>query len=148
MSAYYHVCFTVPDLQAAMRDLSSAAAVTWHDPRDGRIGDWDYRIVFSTGGPAFIELIEAAPGGPWGDTSRPRFHHLGFWTSDLVAGAERLATAGFPESFSGCPYGRQFAYHRLDSIGADIELVDMRQQAAFLQTWQPGGLFMPPIEEA
>ncbi|NBE99507.1 hypothetical protein GUY59_41140 [Nonomuraea sp. K271] len=50
-----------------MSDLS-AAAVTWRRPRDGRIGDCDYRIAFSADGPAFIELIQAAPGGPWDDT--------------------------------------------------------------------------------
>jgi hypothetical protein len=42
MSAHYHVCFTVPDLRAAMSDPPSAAAVTWRKPRDGRIGDWDF----------------------------------------------------------------------------------------------------------
>ncbi|MFG1694043.1 VOC family protein [Nonomuraea sp. NPDC049309] len=147
MAPYYHVCFAVPDLAAAMRDLSAAAGVTWREPRDGRIGEWDYRIVFSAEGPAFIELIEAAPGGPWGDTSTPRFHHLGFWTSDVTAGAERLAASGFPETFSGCPYGRLFAYHRLGSVGADVELVDQRQQASFLEMWQPGGPPMPVIDE-
>jgi hypothetical protein len=148
MSAPYHVCFIVPDLDAAMRDLSSVAALTWCEPADGRIGDWDYRIVFSDDGPPFIELIQAPPGGPWGDTSRPRFHHLGFWTSDLTASTQRLATSGFSESFSGCPYGRQFAYHHLESIGADIELVDLDLQPSFLETWNPGAPSMPAINEA
>lgn len=86
-------------------------------------------------------------GGPWGDTSRPRFHHLGFWTSDVEAGADRLSAAGFAETFSGCPYGRPFVYHDVASIGAQIELVDVGRQPAFLASWQPSGPAMESIEE-
>ncbi|MEV4163088.1 VOC family protein [Nonomuraea dietziae] len=147
MTNYYHICFTVPDLQAAMRDLASAAAITWREPAQGQIGEWNYHIVFSADGPAFIELIQAPTGGPWGDTTQPRFHHLGYWTSDLAAGTTRLTGSGFPETFSGCPYGRSFAYHHLDSIGAHIELVDLSRQPSFLETWQPDGTPMPGIIE-
>lgn len=147
MSDFYHVCFAVPDLEAAMRDLASAAGVRWSEPVADSIGEWDYRIVFTAGGAPFIELIEAAPGGPWGDTREPRFHHLGWWTSDLAAGAERLASSGHPQEFSGCPYGRAFVYHRLDSIGAHVELVDADRQPGFLDTWNPGGHPMPQIDE-
>ncbi|GAA0276640.1 hypothetical protein GCM10009527_086330 [Actinomadura nitritigenes] len=147
MTGFYHVCFAVPDLAAAMRDLTATTGLAWRDPADGRIGEWDYRIVFSAGGAPFVELIEAAPGGPWGDTSRPGFHHLGFWTSDLAAGTAALTAGGFAETFSGCPYGRAFAYHRVDSIGAHVELVDQGLQASFLDTWNPGGPPMPAIDE-
>ncbi|GAA2136178.1 VOC family protein [Actinomadura napierensis] len=146
MTGFYHVCFTVPDLDAAMRDLAAATGTGWREPVDGRIGEWDYRIVFSDG-PPFIELIQAPPGGPWGDTVRPGFHHLGYWTTDLAAGTARLAAGGLPETFSGCPYGRPFAYHRVDSIGAHVELVDRSVQASFLETWHPGGPSMPAIDE-
>ncbi|MGK5558397.1 VOC family protein, partial [Actinomadura kijaniata] len=138
MSGFYHVCFTVPELETAMHDLSAAAGVRWNEPAQASIGDWDYRIVFTTGEAPFIELIEAPPGGPWGDTSRPGFHHLGWWTTDLNSGSERLTEAGLPETFTGCPYGRPFAYHRVDSIGGHVELVDLTRQAAFLETWNLG----------
>lgn len=154
MSRFYHVCFAVPDLEAAMGDLTTAAGVRWSEPVAASIGEWDYRIVFTRGGepaaaaPPFIELIEAAPGGPWGDTSKPRFHHLGWWTSDIEAGTDRLTAAGFPQTFTGCPYGRPFAYHHLDSIGAHVELVDADRQPAFIDAWNPGGAPMPAIDEA
>lgn len=38
-----------------------------------------------------------------------------------------------PVDFSGRPYGRSFACHRMDSIGAGIELVDAARQAGFLE---------------
>ncbi|MCT7350824.1 VOC family protein [Streptomyces sp. 15-116A] len=147
MSGLYHVCFTVPDLEAAMRDLATAAAVTWHEPVRAAIGEWDYRIVFTQGGAPFIELIEAPPGGPWGDTRKPAFHHIGFWTSDIEAGSERLTAHGMREEFSGCPYGRPFAYHRVPGIGADIELVDISRQPSFIDAWNAGGPPMPAINE-
>ncbi|MFC5182974.1 VOC family protein [Actinomadura harenae] len=134
MNTYYHVCFTVPDLGAAMRDLSRVASLTWREPRARRIGDWDYRIVFSEG-PPYVELIEAAPGGPWGDTSKPGFHHFGFWSPDQEAESSRLEDEGFGVEFSGCPYGRPFAYHRVDSIGANVELIDVSARPGFLETW-------------
>ncbi|WP_432930714.1 VOC family protein [Microbispora sp. CA-135349] len=115
--------------------------------RAGAVGEWDYRIVFTAGGPPFIELIEAAPGGPWGDTAEPAFHHLGWWTSDVRAAGERLAAAGFPEEFSGCPFGRPFAYHRVTSIGGRVEVVALAQQPAFIDAWNPGGEPMPAINE-
>lgn len=148
MNAFYHVCFTTPDLETTMEDFVRAAAVSWQPPVQGRVADWDYRMAFTAGGPPFIELIETAPGGPWGDTGTPGFHHLGFWTSDLTAGGARLTGQGFPEVFSGCPHGRPFAYHRMDAIGGHIELVDLARQPSFLETWNPGGQPMPAIDES
>jgi catechol 2,3-dioxygenase-like lactoylglutathione lyase family enzyme len=147
VSDFYHVCFTVPDLDAAMRDLTAAAAVRWSEPQEGTLDGWPYRIVFTQGGAPFIELIETAPGGPWGDTSTPGFHHLGWWTSDIKAGTDRLTRNGFPQTFNGCPYGRPFAYHRLDSIGGHIELVAADRQPDFISTWSHDAEPMPAIKE-
>jgi hypothetical protein len=148
VSVFYHVCFTTPDLMATMEDLSRVAAVSWQPPVEGRLDGWDYRMVFTAGGPPYIELIETGPGGPWGDTRQPGFHHLGFWTSDLAAGGARLTGHGFTETFSGCPHGRAFAYHRVDAIAGHIELVDVARQPFFLNTWNPGGQTMPAIDES
>ncbi|MFF1921332.1 VOC family protein [Streptomyces sp. NPDC058221] len=69
MTAFYHVCFVVPDIEQAMQDFKRAAGVAWSDPVSDRLGEWDYRIVFTAGGPPFVELIEGPPGSPW-DASR------------------------------------------------------------------------------
>jgi len=44
-----------------------------------------------------------------------------------------------PTRLDACPYGSRFTYHRMDSIGSRIELVDVSKQAAFIDTWNPGG---------
>lgn len=146
VNSFYHLCFAVQDLDRATADLSRAVGVTWSPVRTGRLGDWDYRIVFSVEGPPFFEVIEGAAGSPWDASGGSRFDHLGYWAADVAADKVRLAERGAPVDFDSCPYGRSFTYHRLDSIGARIELVDIAQQESFLATWQPGGERMPPLE--
>ncbi|MEV3988728.1 VOC family protein [Streptomyces sp. NPDC049837] len=148
MTAFYHVYFAVPDLERAMVDFERSAGVGWGDPLSDRLGEWDFRIVFTTGGPPFIELIEGSPGSPWDASAGARFDHIGFWSTDVRQGSRRLAGAGLPVEFSGCPHGRPFVYHRVDSIGARVELVDVARQAPFLGRWRPGGEPMPAIDEA
>ncbi|MEK2479304.1 MULTISPECIES: VOC family protein [Streptomyces] len=147
MTGFYHVCFVVPDIEQAMRDFQRSAGVEWSAPVSDRMGEWDYRIAFSTGGPPFIELITGPTGSPWDASQGARFDHMGFWSSDVGQGSPRLEKEGMPVDFSGCPYGRPFAYHRMDSIGARIELVDVSRQTAFLDKWHPGGEAMPVIDE-
>ncbi|MGW9046550.1 VOC family protein [Streptomyces lydicus] len=147
MTGFYHVCFAVPDIERAMQDFQRSAGVEWSEPAPGKLGEWDYRIAFTRGGPPFIELIEGPAGSPWDASAGARFDHLGFWSSDVEQGSRRLESDGLPVDFSGCPHGRPFAYHRVDSIGARIELVDMSLQAGFLDRWHPDGKPMPFIDE-
>ncbi|MER7345841.1 VOC family protein [Streptomyces aurantiacus] len=147
MTGFYHVCFVVPDIERAMRDFRRSAGVEWSDPVSDRMGGWDYRIVFSRGGPPFIELITGPAGSPWDASQGARFDHIGFWSSDVGQASRRLEKEGMPVDFSGCPYGRPFAYHRVDSIGARVEFVDVSRQAAFLDGWHPGGEPMPALDE-
>ena len=142
MVPFYHVCFAVPDLERAMTELTAAAGIAWREIRDDRIGDWDFRIVFSAGDPPYLELISAGAGSPWDAVGGAHFHHLGFWTTSVTAASQRLTEQGFAAEFSGCPYGRSFAYHRLDGLGAQVEMVDAAQQPRFLD-----GLTMPAIDE-
>ncbi len=147
MTAFYHVCFAVPNIERAMEDFQRSAGVRWSAPLSDRLGEWDYRIVFSTEGPPFIELIEGPAGSPWDTSQGARFDHIGFWSSDVQQGSRRLEQQGMTLDFSGCPYGRPFAYHRMESIGARIELVDSGRQAGFLSRWNPDGAPMPAIDE-
>jgi len=146
VNSFYHLCFVVPDLDQASRDLSRTVGVSWSPVRTGRLGEWDYRIVFSTQGPPFFELVQGPAGSPWDATSGPRFDHLGYWTSDIGPEKQRLTERGAPVEFDACPYGSRFTYHRLDSVGTRIELVDISAQVAFLDTWNPGGPAMPALE--
>lgn len=145
MKPCYHLCFAVPDLDLATADLSRTVGTTWSSVREGRLGDWDFRIVFSREGPPFFEVIEGAPGSPWDASEGARFDHLGYWSDDLPTHKALLDEAGAPVDFDACPYGGRFTYHRLDSIGARIELVDVTNQQGFLESWNPGGAQMPSL---
>lgn len=146
-AAFYHVCFVAPDLDAAMADLADAVGCAWHEPWDDTLGEWAFRTTFSTGSPPYIELITGSAGSPWDAAPGARFDHLGYWTSSLRSGSQRLADLGFPEEFSGCPYGRPYTGHRLDSIGARIELFDVAAQHFFLDRVAPGSQPMPALDE-
>lgn len=145
MTDFYHLCFAVSDLETAMEDLTNAGGIDWNEPRAGTLGDWAYRIVFSRSQP-HIELIEGPAGSPWDTTDGAHFHHLGWWTHSLSSSARQLTEHGMPAGFDGCPYGRSFAYHRVDSIGANIEIVDAAARSAFLSTWNPSGGTMPALD--
>lgn len=135
MADFYHVCFAVPDIERAMGELTAATGADWGAPRTETMGEWEFRIVFSRGEAPFIELIEGPPGSPWDCGGEARFDHLGYWAADLGRESERLEAAGAPLDFSGCPYGRPFAYHRLDSVGARVEVVDAARRPAFASSW-------------
>lgn len=145
MNPCYHLCFAVPDLERTVADLTHTVGATWNPVREGRLGDWDFRIVFSREGPPFFEIIEGAPGSPWDASGGARFDHLGYWSDDVPTHSEQLQAAGAPLDFDACPYGRGFTYHRLDSIGGRIELVDIGAQQGFLKDWHPTGDAMPSL---
>ncbi|RSN06201.1 hypothetical protein DMC63_37210 [Streptomyces sp. WAC 05977] len=146
MNAFYHLCFVVRDIGLATDDLTRTLGVTWSPVRAGTLGDWDYEIVFSTGGPPFFEVIQGPAGSPWDATDGSRLDHIGYWSKDVTTDKQRLADRGAPIEFDSCPYGRSFTYHRLDSIGARIELVDLAVQPGFRETWAPDAAAMPSLE--
>jgi len=142
MTSFYHVCFAVDDIEAAMADLTAVAGTEWGQIRSDTLGEWSYHIVLSRDTP-HIELIQGSPGSPWAGDVGSHFHHLGWWTHSLIDTADRLNEAGLPTTFDGCPIGRRFAYHRMDSIGGHVEIVDVAARKAFQQTWNPDG---PPAD--
>lgn len=146
MSDFYHVCFAVQDIEQATEELSSVLGVAWSPIRQGSLGDWDYQIVFSTVGPPFFEIIQGPPGSPWDTAAGSHFHHLGYWSNDVVVDKQVLVERGAPLDFDSCPYGRSFTYHHLPSLGGRIELVDVAVQDGFRQTWSPHTAAMPPLD--
>jgi nuclear transport factor 2 (NTF2) superfamily protein len=146
VTGFYHVCFVVPALKTAMEELQRGLGVKWSTPSSGQLGEWEYEIVFSREGPPFFELIEGPPGSPWDATTGPRCDHIGYWSRDLSHDKEEFAERGLAVDFDASPFGRPFAYHRLDSVGIRVELVDESLQAGFLETWAPTSPAMAPLE--
>ncbi|WP_280336422.1 hypothetical protein [Nocardia wallacei] len=64
----------------------------------------------------------------------------------IDAASARLSAHGFAEEFSGCPIGRPFTGHRVDSIGARIEMFDIAAQPYFLDA-VGGTKAMPALDE-
>lgn len=145
-SAFYHLCFAVQDIEQASTDLTRVLGMAWGPVRAGQLGEWDYQIVFSAQGPPFFEVIQGSPGSPWDATSGSRMDHIGYWCNDISSDKQRLAERGAPVEFDSCPYGRSFSYHRIDSVGVRLELVDTAVQAGFLDMWSPGGAPMPALD--
>lgn len=131
---FYHICFAVPDLAKAMTELSEMLGVTFGQPFESQLGDWPYTLVFTDQAP-HIELICGGPGSPW-ETSRPVFHHLGWWTPDLAETIESWTEAGGAPYFDGRERGRRFAYIDAPNSGARLEAVDLGQRKGFLDRWK------------
>ncbi|MGI5211792.1 VOC family protein [Plantactinospora sp. CA-290183] len=145
MNVFYHLCFVVQDIHRATTELTRVLGVEWSPMREGQLAEWSYSIVFSAGGPPFFEVIQGPAGSPWDATAGSRFDHIGYWSRDIRIDKQLLQDRGAPVEFDSCPYGRSFAYHRLDSLGIRVELVDIAVQDSFLDTWLPGGSPMPPL---
>jgi hypothetical protein len=102
----WHVGFIVDRLEDAMDELTAALGLTWagiHEIR-GQVLDapggitfpLDTRVVFSLDLPLSIELIEPSPGTPNVRRGDSAFHHLGYWSDDLIAEEQRLAGLSMP----------------------------------------------------
>ncbi|MCP2256451.1 Glyoxalase/Bleomycin resistance protein/Dioxygenase superfamily protein [Streptoalloteichus tenebrarius] len=146
MSDFYHLGFVVQDIHRATDDLTRALGVEWSPIREGRLGEWAYSIVFSVQGPPFFEIIQGPEGSPWDATAGSRFDHIGYWSRDIHRDKGLLQERGAPVEFDSCPYGRSFSYHRLDSLGIRVELVDTAVRKSFVDTWCPDGPVMPSLD--
>ena len=102
----WHVGFIVDRLEDAMDELSAALGLRWADIHhvdgqplqgpDGQQYPLDTRVVFSLDPPLSIELIEPTPGTPNVRRGDSAFHHLGYWSDDLVAEEQRLDGLSMP----------------------------------------------------
>lgn len=146
MSAFYHVCFVVPDIERAMEDMTRTVGVEWSGILEDSLGEWDYRLAFSRTGPPYIELVQGPPGSPWDSSLGARCHHLGYWTKDVEESSRRLSEDGFEKEFSACPLGRPYTYQKVKSLGISLEMMDISRQERFLKTWNPGADPMPAFD--
>jgi hypothetical protein len=148
-SAIFHVGYVVEDLADAMAQLADTLGTRWVDhfvdvryrSDTGATVEAHLHTCYSLDGPAHIELIEAAPNTVWALDGRSTIHHIGLWSDDIPAEAERLARSGMPAVATGLgPSGESadgfFSFHD-NPIGGKVELVDVSKQQA-LYEWIRG----------
>jgi hypothetical protein len=101
----WHAGFIVDDVEEAQAELSAGIGLNWipihqTDTEVTGPGGASYhiksKIAFSSDFPLAIELLEANPGTPNVRRGQSAFHHLGYWSDDLVAEDERLTALGYP----------------------------------------------------
>lgn len=119
----YHSGLVVEDLAEAIGRYGDLLGLRFAQPRhsvldvvvDGEPRRAELLVSYSLQGPPYLELIEDLSGGVWGPLG---MSHIGFWTPDLDASAERFADAGWPARV----VGDRFTYHEGDG-GIWTELV-------------------------
>jgi hypothetical protein len=120
----------VPDLDAAMKELSAMLGVRWGAPVEAEQGEWKVRVVFCQEGPPWIELIEGSPGSPWDGSAGPQLDHIGFWSADLLADSERIEANGGTLEVDGREMAG-FRYLRAPASGLRIELLNDATRGGF-----------------
>ncbi len=146
---HYHVGIVVTDLAAAKQRLTTLLGVTWGpvmhldavEYRDASGSDLvlPTTMCYSTGHPC-LELIQEVPGSVWECNEHSNLHHVGFWTDRLGEQSADFSSAGCPLQLCGRAGANApvtFSYHRDDSFGVRIELVDSARRDAMSFLFQP-----------
>ena len=102
--ALFHVGVLVPDLEAAMTELSEGLGISWAAVIEREQQIWTpehgasataLRFTYSCEGPQHIELLQGASGTFWDANTRPGLHHHGVWVDDIAAETERRVAQGW-----------------------------------------------------
>jgi hypothetical protein len=130
------VGLVVPDLEAAMAELTAAFGVRWGSMRQFRVDEWEIRAVFSVERGPYFELIQGSAGSPWdARKSGPKLDHLMRWSQVLDDDIAELESSGYIMEVDGRAYGGTFAYLRARSSGLCVELVDAAGEPDHRARW-------------
>ena len=108
--ALFHVGVRVPDLEAAMAELTAGLGFTWAQVVERDQALWTpergehtvrLRFTYSCEGPQHVELLQGEKGSMWDGGDLPGVHHQGAWVDDVGAEIERLVAAGWTLEASG-----------------------------------------------
>lgn len=139
----FHVGIVVDDLTAALAEMTDIFGYEWcsllsvETPVLLAGGETSLGLTFAySKSVPRIEVIQSIPGTLWVPAPTSGLHHLGYWSDDVAADAERLKSHGFaPEATGLRPDGEAvWAYHR-SAGGPRIELVSRQLQAGLEQYW-------------
>jgi hypothetical protein len=144
---YFKTGIIVTDLEKAAAELTTTLGVEWAPltvvplqirTPDG-LEDVDLRVMISTTGPTYLELIEAQPSGYYAAPNGGYLHHVGMWVEDLATESARLAASGWPVEAAGEHEGVSpvaFAFHA-SPLGLRLELGDIGNKEVF-EAWTSG----------
>jgi len=140
----FHVGIVVDDLEAALAEMSGLFGYEWCSLLSVEtpvvLGDGEMSLgltfAYSKSTPR-IEVIQSIPGTLWIPAATSGVHHLGYWSDDVAADAERLTSRGYAPEATGLRPGGEpvWAYHRSAS-GPRIELVSRQLQAGLEHYWE------------
>ena len=131
----HHIGLVVPDLEAAMAELTQLLGLRWTQPQQRPDGERTLRVAFSTSEPR-IELIQGNPDGTWSTRGGARLDHMAFWIEDADATEAKVTELGLDREAGGtASWGGRWTYVRTQAVGARIELCDARGQEPFARTW-------------
>lgn len=132
----HHIGIVVPDLEAAMAEMTKFLGLQWTAPQERPDGHRRLRVAFSTTTPR-IELIQGNPGtSTWSTDGGPRIDHMAFWIEDFEAtsaAADQLDL--FREAGGTASWGGRWAYVRTRDTGARVEMCDERGREFFQRQW-------------
>jgi catechol 2,3-dioxygenase-like lactoylglutathione lyase family enzyme len=143
LSEMYHVGIVVPDLDVARARFTQLLGTEWGpiaendiEIRDGDGNDLvvPNRICYSTE-PPYLELIQEVAGTPWVCNEYSNLHHIGFFSTALVADSDALGAAACPLELldgHGDALPSTFTYHR-DPLGVRVEFVNAELRATMEQ---------------
>jgi hypothetical protein len=138
----FHVGIVVPDLDAALAELTELGGYEWCGQMAIPTAVWlptgdttvEMRFAYSRTIPR-LEVISALPGTVW-EPADSGLHHLGYWSDDVSVDGARLTEQGFEtEAIGQRPDGTPYwSYHR-PAAGPRIELVSREVQAGLEGYW-------------
>ena len=140
----FHVGIVVDDLDASLVEMGDLFGYEWcalisvETPVELPSGATSLGLTFAYSRTTpRIEVIQSIPGTLWVPAPESGLHHLGYWSDDVAADADRLTSGGYvPEATGLRPDGEAiWAYHRRPG-GPRIELVSRQLQPGLEQYWQ------------
>lgn len=132
---FWQLGIMVPDIEAAMTDLSSALGLTWTEVRRYGTPQEPLLVTMSRQGPPYFELVQGPEGSAWDSSGGPRLDHLAYWTDDIDAERARLEGSGFPVVHDGQARGKLVNYHAVPTAGLRIEVFAASRRQEIRDGW-------------
>jgi hypothetical protein len=103
-SDLFHTGIVVDDIDAAKREYTELAGVTWGFQGEMDMPVWlpggpttvSFCFAYTAEGPHRLELVRQLPGTLWTVTGAGQVHHVGYWCDDVGNASVELARRGLP----------------------------------------------------